>query len=137
MDHHTSYRATAVDGRRSSRLRFVLLGALAPVALFALPVGTMMFVGPSGEAASVAGSGPALDCESPRNAWRPACQTARSNLAGNLARDADVTGSISDGPAATAALDQKGKRRSVAGAIASAAKSTAEAAAQAASPAQK
>lgn len=117
MDHQMQNREAAANGRRaSSRLKLVLLGALAPTALFALPIGTMMFVGPSGETASVAGAGPALDCGSPRNAWRPACQTAK----GNPVRDADVTGSITEGPATTGALDQKAKRRSVAGTVASA-----------------
>ena len=118
MKNHTQYSEMAATSRRaSSRLKLVLLGVLAPTALFALPVGTMMFVGPSGETASVAaGAGPALDCASPRNAWRPACRAAKSNPV----RDADVTGSINEAPAPTGALDQKAKRRSVAGASATA-----------------
>lgn len=114
MKNQTQYSETAATSRRaSSRLKLVLLGVLAPTALFALPVGTMMFVGPGGETAPVAaGAGPALDCASPRNAWRPACQAAKSNPV----RDADVTGSINDAPAPAGALDQKAKRRSVAGA---------------------
>jgi len=118
MKNQTQYSETAATSRHaSSRLKLVLLGVLAPTALFALPVGTMMFVGPSGETASVAaGAGTALDCASPRNAWRPACQAAKSNPV----RDADVTGSINEAPAPTGALDQKAKRRSVAGAPATA-----------------
>jgi hypothetical protein len=114
MKNQTQYSETAATSRRaSSRLKLVLLGVLAPTALFALPVGTMMFVGPGGETAPVAaGAGPALDCASPRNAWRPACQATKSNPV----RDADVTGSINDAPAPAGALDQKAKRRSVAGA---------------------
>jgi hypothetical protein len=90
----------------------VLLGALAPIAVFALPFGVMRFVGPEGEAPAAAGVESAtLDCASPRNAWKPGCQTPQSNLT----RDADVTGSINDGSAASGSAERRAKRRSVAG----------------------
>jgi len=117
MDDQAYGYSAAANGRRGlSRLGFVLIGALAPVALFALPVGTMMLVGPTEESASVAGSGPALDCGSPRNAWRPVCQAAKTNLV----RDADVTGSINERSATAGEPDLRAKRRAVVGTVASA-----------------
>ena len=104
MDYQAYGHSAAANGRRGlSRLRFVLIGALAPLALFALPVGTMMLVGPTGESAPAAGSGPALDCGSSRNAWRPACQAAKTNLV----RDADVTGSINERAATAGAAGRR------------------------------
>ena len=135
MEHRPQSHEAAANGRRaSSRLKLVLLGALAPVVLFALPVATVTLVGPGGETAAVTGAGSASNCESPRNAWKPVCQTARSSVA----RDPDVTGSVGDAPTATGAPDQKAKRRSVAGAVvtaqldSSAAKPASEPSAQAA-----
>ena len=117
MDYQAYGHSAAANGRRGlSRLRFVLIGALAPLALFALPVGTMMLVGPTGESAPAAGSGPALDCGSSRNAWRPACQAAKTNLV----RDADVTGSINERAATAGEPDPKAKRRPIVGTVASA-----------------
>jgi len=111
--HHQTRGRTPANLQRASKLRFVLLGALAPIAVFALPLGVMRFVGPEGEAPAVVDAGSAaVDCASPRNAWRPDCQTTPQ---GNLARDADVTGSINDGAAASGSAERRAKRRSVAG----------------------
>lgn len=108
MEPEAMNRTTDPFRRAPSKLKLALLGALAAGALFAVPIGARMALGPNKETAGAV-SGPTLDCGSPRDAWRPDCRTARAAPT----RDADVTGSIGEETAAG-----KAQRRSIAPATA-------------------
>jgi hypothetical protein len=94
-----------VERPRSSPVRLVLLGALAPLAVIGALAGVML-AGPGASGSAAIGAEPqALDCASPRNAWRSSCRSA-------TAAASPATPTVDESPAATGALPRKTGRAS-------------------------
>ncbi|MFL4988248.1 MAG: hypothetical protein ACJ8C0_07825 [Microvirga sp.] len=93
---------------RSSGLRLVLLGGLAPLVVIGAVAGVML-AGPGATGrAGVAAEAQTLDCALPRNAWRSSCQTAAA--AGPAAPAPVLT--VDESPPATGAVSRKTARAS-------------------------
>src|SRR5215213_8406026 len=93
---------------RSSGLRFVVLGGLAPLVVIAAVAGVML-AGPGATGRTgVSAEAQTLDCALPRNAWRSSCQTAA--VAGPAAPAPALT--VDESPPATGALSRKTVRAS-------------------------
>ena len=93
---------------RSSGLRLVLLGGLAPLVVIAAVTGVMLASPGATGRAGVAAEAQTLDCPLPRNAWRTSCQTAAA--AGPAAPAPVLT--VDESPPATGALSRKTARAS-------------------------
>jgi hypothetical protein len=93
---------------RSSGLRLVLLGGLAPLMVIAAVAGVMLASPGATGGAGVAAEAQTLDCALPRNAWRSSCQTAAA--AGPAAPARVLT--VDESPPATGALSRKTARAS-------------------------
>ena len=93
---------------RSSGLRFVLLGGLAPLVVIGAVAGVMLVSPGATGRAGVAAEVQTLDCALPRNAWRSPCQTAAA--AGPAAPESALT--VDEGPPATGAVSRKTARAS-------------------------
>src|SRR5215207_7050857 len=92
---------------RSSGLRFVLLGGLAPLVVVGAVAGVMLASPGATGRAGVGAEAQTLDCALPRNAWRSSCQTAAA--AGPAATASALT---VESPPATAALSRRTARAS-------------------------
>jgi hypothetical protein len=91
-----------------SGLKLVLLGALSPVLVAGAMIGGMLVINaPREEAASDARDEAALDCRSPRNSWRWACQQATSNEGYGVSAAATA-----EGPAVTGSVERQATARS-------------------------
>src|SRR5829696_4810459 len=96
------------ERRRSSGLRFVLLGGLAPLVVIGAVAGVML-AGPGASGrAGVAAEAQTLDCALSRNAWRSPCQLAAA--AGPAAPASALA--VIESPPATGALSRKTARAS-------------------------
>ena len=93
---------------RSSGLRFVLLGGLAPLVVIGAVAGVMLASPGATGRAGVTAEAQTLDCALPRNAWRSSCQTAAA--AGPAAPASALT--VHESPPATGALLRKTGRAS-------------------------
>src|SRR4051794_7510144 len=94
-----------IERPRSSPVRLVLLGALAPLAAIGVLAGVLL-AGPGASGSAAIGAEPqALDCASPRNAWRSSCQSA-------TAAASHATPTVDESPAAAGALPRKTGRAS-------------------------
>ena len=101
------------------RLALVAGGVLAPLAVYAFAAGTVSGFGPSrGDAMAVADTASAIDCESPRAAWRSACQGAKAGPD----RQVDETVAADDEPATTGSVERRTRRRTSATELAAAAR---------------
>jgi hypothetical protein len=104
--------ALTTSRRGSSAFKLVLLGAMAPLVLYGLAVGGAMLVGEAPEGgAALTVAGASLDCASPRDAWRSACQTEKP---GSSEAKAMVT--AEDRPVTTGAVERRTSGRSSTGA---------------------
>ncbi|MFL5146974.1 MAG: hypothetical protein ACJ8DN_02365 [Microvirga sp.] len=93
---------------RSSGLRLVLLGGLAPLVVIGAVAGVMLASPGATGGAGVAAEVQTLDCALPRNAWRSSCQTAAA--AGPAAPAPVLT--VDESPPATGAVSRKTARAS-------------------------
>src|SRR5215218_9592165 len=93
---------------RSSGLRFVLLGGLAPLVVIGAVAAVMLARPGASGRAGVAAEAQTLDCALPRNAWRTSCQTAAA--AGPAGPAPALT--VDESPPATGALPRKTARAS-------------------------
>jgi len=93
---------------RSSRLRFFLLGGLAPLVVIGAFAGVMLASPGATGRAGVTAEAQTLDCALPRNAWRSSCQTAAA--AGPAAPASALV--VDESPPVTGALPRKTARAS-------------------------
>jgi ribonuclease E len=92
----------------ASGVKLVLIGALAPVILAGAVVSGMLALGSSREETAGLKPEAALDCSSPRNSWRWACQQAKSAEEGY----GITVAAPSEGPATTGSVERPATARS-------------------------